>query len=402
MASSNLDHHRDSEVLVQENNSSVRTLTLNRPRHLNALSLEMISRLSELFLACEYDANVKLVILKGNGKAFSAGGDIAAIAYHLYNGDWRLAVKISEEAYKLLYFIATYNKPQLSILNGIAMGRGAAIYALSRFRLATENSMFSMPETALGGFPDMGGSYFLSRLPGFLGEYLALTSAKLDGPEMFACGLATHFVPATKLALLEEALASTVAASTIDSSSSRDLVFYVSAIINEYSIQPVLKERGSARHKMDLIDKCFSKGTVEEILSALEKEAADLDGHINGDDPWLSSTIQSIKKASPISLKISLRSIREGRSQRLGECLVREYRTAYHVARGKVSKDFIEGCTALLWDKDKIQKWEPSKLELITDQMVDHYFSNKLGDDEDEPEELQLPARSDLPTISKL
>lgn len=400
MTSSNLDHHRDSEVLVQENNSSVRTVTLNRPQHLNALSLEMLSRLSELFLACEYDAKVKLVILKGNGKAFSAGGDIAAFAYHLYNGDWRFALKISEEAYKVTYLIATYNKPQVSILNGIAMGRGAAIYALSRFRLATENSMFSMPETALGGFPDIGASYFLSRLPGFLGEYLALTGAKLDGPEMFACGLATHFVPATKLALLEEALASKVAASTIDSTSSRDLVFYVSAIINEYSIQPVLKERGS--DKMDLIEKCFSKRTVEEILSALEKEATDLDGHINGDDPWLSSTIQSLKKASPISLKISLRSIREGRSQRLGECLVREYRMAYHVARGKISKDFIEGCTALLRDKDKIQKWEPSKLKLITDQMVDHYFSNKLGDDEDEPEELQLPARSDLPTIAKL
>ncbi|KAL6129312.1 hypothetical protein ACLB2K_072664 [Fragaria x ananassa] len=157
----------------------------------------MLSQLLQLFLAYEHDAKVKLVILEGSGKAFSVGGDIVEITRHLYKGDWRLGLKTTLKAYKLLYLIATYSKPQLSILIGIAMGQGAAIFLPSRFRIATENSMFSMLETALGVVPETGASaYFLSRLPGFLGEYLALTGARLNGPEMLACRLATHFVPA--------------------------------------------------------------------------------------------------------------------------------------------------------------------------------------------------------------
>ncbi|XP_061998400.1 3-hydroxyisobutyryl-CoA hydrolase 1-like [Rosa rugosa] len=376
MVSFNLDHHRNPEVLIQDfNSSAVRILTLNRPRHFNALSGKMLSQLLRLFLAHDHDVKVKVVILKGNGEVFSVGGDIVEIARHLYSGDLRHGLKTTEEAYKLLYLIATYSKPQVSILNGIAMGRGAAIYLPSRFRIATENSLFSMPETALGAVPETGASYFLSRLPGFLGEYLALTGARLDGPEMLACGLATHFVPATKLALLEQELIASIGALTNERTSSCDLVFYVSSIIHKYSIQPALKERDSAWHNMDVIEKCFSKRTVEEVVSALEKEATYTDGHVNGANPWLTSTIQSLKKASPISLKISLRSIREGRSQGLGECLVREYRMVYHIATGEISTDFREGCTALLVDKDKIQKWEPCKLELVSDQMVDRYFS---------------------------
>nr|XP_004307250.2 PREDICTED: 3-hydroxyisobutyryl-CoA hydrolase 1-like [Fragaria vesca subsp. vesca] len=398
MSSFSSDDLCHPEVLIQENNPFVRTLTLNRPRQLNALSLEMLSRLSELFLALEHDAKVKLVILKGNGKAFCAGGDAVVLARHLYNGDWRFGTKTTEESYKLLYLIATYSKPQVSVLDGVCLGRGAAISISCRFRIATENSIFSVPEVALGGFPDVGASYFLSRLPGFFGEYVALTGAQLDGPEMLACGLATHFVPSTKLALLEEALASKVASST-NNISSQDLPFYISAIINDYSIRPAVNRKGSAIHKMDVIQKCFSKGSVEEILSALEKEAADknLQDPING-DVWLSSTIQSLQKASPTSLKLCLRSIREGRCQGLGECLAREYRMAYHAIRGKISSDFRNGCTSVFLKKDKIQKWEPCKLELITDQMVDQYFS-KLGDDEN-LEELKLLAKSNLLAIA--
>ncbi|KAL6129313.1 hypothetical protein ACLB2K_072665 [Fragaria x ananassa] len=399
MASLNSDGHRNPEVLVQDSNPSVKTVTLNRPRHLNALSGEMLSQLLQLFLAYEHDAKVKLVILKGNGKAFSAGGDIAEVARLLDSGNWRLGLKATAEVCELLYLIATYSKPQVSIVNGMVMGRGAAIYVSSRFRIATENSIFSMPETALGGVPE--NSYFLSRLPRFLEEYLALTGAQLDGPEMFACGIATHFVPAAKLVLLEQELLASTGALT---SSCDDLVSYVSSIISKYSIQPALKERGSAWHNMDVIEKCFPKSTVEEVASALEKEATDDidDGHVNGgNNPWLTSTIESLKKASPISLKIALRSIREGRSQGLGECLVREYRIACRIARGEISTDFREGLSALLVDRDRIKKWEPCKLELVSDKMVDRYFS-KLENDDEELKELELPARSNSPAFAKL
>ncbi|GMY22880.1 3-hydroxyisobutyryl-CoA hydrolase 1-like, partial [Fagus crenata] len=343
-----------------------------------------ISRLLELFVAYEEDSNVKLVIVKGKGRAFCAGGDVAAVVQDINEGNWRLGANFFWKEYILNYIMATYRKPQVSILNGIVMGGGAGASIHGRFRVATENSVFAMPETALGLFPDVGASYFLSRLPGFFGEYVGLMGTRLDGAEMLACGLATHFVPSEKLSLLEEALCK------IDSSDPA----IISAVIDEYSQQPYMKEK-SAYHRLNVIDRCFSRRTVEEIISALEREA------LNKKDDWISATIQSLKGASPTSLKISLRSIRQGRLQGVGQCLVREYRMVCHVMQGKVSKDFFEGCRAILLDKDKNPKWEPSKLELVSDSMVDSYFS--LVDDEGW-EDLKLPARSSLPVyaIAKL
>ncbi|KAM2279785.1 hypothetical protein FF2_039782 [Malus domestica] len=348
MASSITSIPREGDSVLVQKNLIARTLTLNRPRQLNALNFDMISRLLEHFLAFEDDANVKLVIVKGKGRAFCAGGDVAAV---------------------------------VSILDGIVMGGGAGASIHGRFRVATENSVFAMPETALGLFPDVGASYYLSRLPGFFGEYVGLTGTRLDGAEMLACSLATHFVPSTRLSLLEEALYK------VDSS---DFAI-IQAVIDKYSHSPALKKK-SAYYRMDVIDKCFSRRTVEEIVSALEDEEAP-----NGADAWLTSTIHALKKASPMSLKISLRSIREGRLQGVGQCLVREYRMVSHVVKGEVSKDFREGCRALLLDKDKNPKWEPSKLELVTNHMVEQYFS-KL--DDEGWEELKLPARSNLPATA--
>ncbi|EOY03197.1 hypothetical protein SCA6_017407 [Theobroma cacao] len=372
MASS-VSSQQDHQVLV-EANSSARILSLNRPKQLNALSFQMISRLLELFLAYEEDPNVKLVILKGKGRAFCAGGDVAALVRDIRGDDWRAGAKFFLKEFTLNYLMAAYSKPQVSILNGIVMGGGAGASVHGRFRVATENSVFAMPETALGLFPDVGASYFLSRLPGFFGEYVGLTGSRLDGAEMLACGLATHFVPSAKLAMLEAALC------IVDSS---DPVI-ISSIIDQYCEQPSLKEQ-SVYKRLDVIDRCFSQKTVEEIISALEREL------VHKMDVWISTTIQTLKKASPTSLKISLRSIREGRLQGVGQCLVREYRMVCHVMRGEVSKDFFEGCRAILLDKDKNPKWEPSKLELVTDSRVDRYFSKM---NTEEWEDLKLPTRS--------
>ncbi|KAL0374173.1 UNVERIFIED_CONTAM: 3-hydroxyisobutyryl-CoA hydrolase 1, partial [Sesamum radiatum] len=241
-------------------------------------------------------------------------------------------------------------------------------------------------------------------------EYVGLTGTRLDGAEMLACGLATHFVQAERLPLLEAALI------TADSSDSA----VISSIIGEFSHIPNLK-KNSAYHRLNIINKCFSRRTVEEIIAALEREAADdRDDWISStiqslkkaspmslkislrseeeeaahkDDDWISSTIQSLKKASPTSLKISLRSRREARG--IDKCLVREFRMVCHVMRGDVSKDFVEGCRAILLDKDKNPKWEPSKIESVSDEMVDRYFS-KVNDDD--WEDLKLPQRSNLPS----
>ncbi|XVF29775.1 hypothetical protein REPUB_Repub16aG0000200 [Reevesia pubescens] len=366
---------QQDQVLV-EANSFARILTLNRPKQLNALSFQMISRLLELFLAYEEDPNVKLVILKGKGRAFCAGGDVAAVVRDIMADGWRAGANFFLKEFTLNYLMATYSKPQVSILNGIVMGGGAGASMHGRFRVATENSVFAMPETALGLFPDVGASYFLSRLPGFFGEYVGLTGSRLDGAEMLACGLATHFVPSAKLPMLEAALCD------VDSS---DPVI-ISSIIDQYHEQPSLKEQ-SVYNRLDVIDRCFSQKTVEEILSALGREV------VHQMDGWISATIQTLKKASPTSLKISLRSIREGRLQGVGPCLVREYRMVCHVMQGEVSKDFFEGCRAILLDKDKNPKWEPSKLELIADSTVDCYFCQVNNE---EWEDLKLPTRSNF------
>ncbi|KAL3815202.1 hypothetical protein ACJIZ3_016470 [Penstemon smallii] len=328
----------DDHVLV-EVKSSLRKLTLNRPKQLNVITFAMGSRVLDIFAECAKDSSVKLIIIKGKGRAFCAGGDVAAVLRDISQGNWRSGEVIYRKAYTVNYVIATYIKPLVSIVNGLVMGGGASAAIYGTFQVVTENTLFAMPETALGSFPDLGASYYLSRLPGFFGEYLGLTGARLDGAEMFACGLATHFVPSEKLSLLEEAL------ENVDSSDP----FVISSTISKFSEVPNLTEK-SAYNRLNTINKCFSQRTVEEIVAALEKEAVD-----NKED-WISFSIKSLKKASPTSLKITLRSIREGRLQGIGQCFVREFRMICHVLQGETSNDFYEGCRAILLDKDRKPK----------------------------------------------
>ncbi|XP_066313524.1 3-hydroxyisobutyryl-CoA hydrolase 1-like [Miscanthus floridulus] len=360
------------QILV-EVNGFTRTLILNRPKQLNALSSAMIMGLLRCFTAYEKDDGVKLLIMKGKGRAFCAGGDVAAVVRSIHKDSWKYGADFFRNEFLLNYIIATYTKPQVSLLTGIVMGGGAGVSLHGRFRVATDNTVFAMPETALGLFPDIGASYFLSRLPGFYGEYVALAGARLDGGEMLACGLATHFVQSNRLLLLEESL------KKVDTSNT----FAVCGIIDQFAQQPSLKE-SSSLNRLEIINKCFSKRTVEEIISALELEASNLA------DEWVATTIQSLKKASPTSLKISLRSIREGRTQTVGECLQREYRMVCHVMRGDFSRDFFEGCRAILIDKDRNPKWMPPRLEQVHGEAVEQYFSRI---DDPQWEDLNLPAR---------
>ncbi|KAL6008483.1 hypothetical protein ACLOJK_033995 [Asimina triloba] len=361
----------------------MRTLTLNRPKKLNALTIQMVDRLLKRFLAYEKDPNVKLVILKARGPAFCAGGDAAAVAHFMTSGKRAYATKFYTTQLKMDYAMATFKKTQVSLINGIVMGGGAGASMHGKFRVVTENAVFAMPETSLGLCPDVGASHFLSRLPGSFGEYLGLTGARLDAAELVACGLATHFVLSPNLPLLEEAL------KTVDSSDPAA----ISAVIDEFALRPRLKDDSPYR-RLDIINKCFSKGTVEEILAALENEAAK--EVVDELDQWLVAAIKSLKRASPVALKVSLESIRIGRTQDIGECLIREYRMISHAVVRTISNDFYEGCRAILIEKDRKPKWGPAKLELVTREMVAKHFAVV---DNEEWEELQLPIRSDgLPT----
>ncbi|VAH05563.1 unnamed protein product [Triticum turgidum subsp. durum] len=313
-------------------------------------------------------------IFQGKGRAFCAGGDVAEVAQSINNDTWKYGADFFHTEFLLNYIIATYSKPQVSLLTGIVMGGGAGVSIHGRFRVATGNTVFAMPETALGLFPDIGASYFLSRLPGFYGEYVGLTGARLDGAEMLACGLATHFVPLNRMPLLEESL------KKVDTSDP----FAICGIIDQFSQQPSVKG-SSAMNRMEIINRCFSKRTVEEIISALEQEAPSVA------DKLVTAAIQSLRKASPTSLKISLASIREGRLQTVGECLRREYRMVCHVMRGDFSRDFFEGCRAILVDKDRNPKWMPPTLDQVHDGVVAKYFSKV---DDPQWEDLNLPTRS--------
>ncbi|ONM27485.1 3-hydroxyisobutyryl-CoA hydrolase 1 [Zea mays] len=246
---------------------------------------------------------------------------------------------------------------EVSLLTGIVMGGGAGVSLHGKFRVATNNTVFAMPETSLGLFPDVGASYFLARLPGFYGEYVALVGARLDGAEMLACGLATHFVPSNVRAFLIN---------------SKTYVWFTISLFFHSLVHL----------RLEIINKCFSKRTVEEIISSLEEVAS------NSASKWVAQTIKYLKKASPTSLKITLRSIREGRTQTVGECLQREYRMVCHVVRGDFSRDIFEGCRAILVDKDKNPKWMPPRLEQVHDDAVEEYFSRV---DDPEWEDLDLP-----------
>ncbi|CAN0913275.1 3-hydroxyisobutyryl-CoA hydrolase-like protein 2, mitochondrial [Linum grandiflorum] len=238
--------------------------------------------------------------------------------------------------------------------------------------------IFANPEAQIGFHPDAGASFYLSRLPGYLGEYLALTGDKLNGIEMIACGLATHYSLQSRLAWIEDKLGNLV-------TDDRDAI---EMSLAHYGIVDH-PDNNSVLHKMELIDNCFNHDTVEEIVDALEKEAA------SSYSQWSKIALHKIKEASPLSLKVTLQSIREGRFQSLDQCLAREYRMSVAGISKRVSNDLFEGLRARLVDKDFAPKWDPPSLGDVSKDMVDSYFSRV---DEFEPE-LELPTAIREPYI---
>ncbi|KAK7315689.1 hypothetical protein VNO77_34256 [Canavalia gladiata] len=371
----------EANQVLFSGNSKVKTVTLNRHQKLNTLNYEMIRQIKKKLQLYENDPSVKLVILKANGKAFSAGGDVVSVIMSSIAGHWTYSSMFYRKLLTLEYFIATYKKLTVTLINGLVMGAGAGLSMNTKFRIVTEKAIFAMPEASIGLFPDVGASYFLSKLPGYFGEYIGLTGTQLDGAEMVACGLATHFVPSVKLNILENVLQDVTSSS-----------LPIAAIIETFTEKVELKE-GSSFRRLETINKCFSKGTVEEIIICLEKESE------NGAEEWITNALNSMRLACPLSLKIFLKSIRMGRGQNIKQCLYRDYTIGIHIVRRTVSNDFYEGSRAKLFDKDNKPKWEPSMLELVSEEMVDQCFRNI---DDDDLERLQLPDRANPQIASRL
>ncbi|KAK6251110.1 hypothetical protein SCA6_005115 [Theobroma cacao] len=357
LCSLNSSSHYDNLILIEEKGSS-RTVILNRPHVLNALTTPMGIFLHKLYKSWERDPTVDLVVIKGNGRAFCSGGDVVQLCQLINEGRVEECKECFRTFYSFVYLLGTYLKPHVAILDGITMGGGAGISVHGSYRVATDKTVFGVPEVLIGFHPDAGASYYLSRLPGYLGEYLALTGDTLTGEEMFACGLATHYSLSTKLPVIETQL----------STSARKDFSVVETFLARYS-HPRSPNSSSVLHRMEMLNKCFGHGTVEEIIAALEVEAA------RSKDKWCISTMKKLRAAPPLSLKVSLRSIREGRFQTLEQCLAREYQMTLQAITRQISNDFSEGVRARLVDKCFAPKWDPSCMEKVSEDMVDAYFS---------------------------
>ncbi|XP_047326899.1 3-hydroxyisobutyryl-CoA hydrolase 1-like [Impatiens glandulifera] len=335
--------------------------------------IKEVLQLLKNLTAYEKDPNVNLVMIKGNGKAFSAGGDLISLLQFgsAGYGHWSFQAKYYYKLLTLLHLNATYKKPLITIVNGFVMGGGAGLSTFATFRIITENTIFSMPEVKMGLTPNSGAGYFFSRLPGYFGEYMGLTGARIDGAEMIACGLATHFVPSKDLVLLKSDLEEIAGLSMIMDISK------VNDTINKYAITPSLKQDSSLK-KLKMINECFSKATVENILSSL------VDLSIKNEDKLIIHSIRSMKDGSPSNLKIFLKLIREGRMQKLEKCFVRDYNINVNIFSAKFSSDIIEGTRAMLIEKDNKPRWNPSCLEEVKEEFVNKHFE-EIDDDEFQP-----------------
>ncbi|KAK1695849.1 hypothetical protein QYE76_012546 [Lolium multiflorum] len=360
----------DSDEVLVEGKASARAAVLNRPGHLNALTTTMGSRLNKFYASWEDSPDIGFVMMKGSGRAFCAGGDIVRLHKLMNEGKLDECKEFFRTLYSFIYVLGTYLKPHVAILDGVTMGGGGGVSIPGTFRVATDRTVFATPEVHIGFHPDAAASFYLSHLTGHVGEYLALTGEKINGVDMVALGLATHYSMADHLELVDERLARLVTddPSVIDTSLAQygDLVY---------------PDKTSIVHRLEVIDKCFSHETVEEIVDALESEAARLD------EEWCTLALKRLKEASPLALKVSLRSIREGRYQTLDECLVREYRMSVNGISKPLSHEFSEGVRARLVEKDLAPKWDPPALEFVSEDMVDSYFA-PLGEFD---AELKLP-----------
>lgn len=338
------------------------TVELTRPKALNALTLEMIRAMHPRLEAWEDDESVKAVVIKGQGeKAFCAGGDVLAIYRSIVDGTGgqgpsELSRVFFLEEYRLNHAIHAFSKPYVALLDGVTMGGGVGLSIHGSHRIATERLKFAMPETGIGLFPDVGGGWFLPRLPGEVGLYLALTGGRLDSAGAVAAGLATHYVPSTRLEGLEAALATTIAESSDGRAAINDVLDRFAEAPGD---DPLAAHRG-------VIDSCFAAPSVEAILQQLDRTAADGSG-------FAAETAATLRQKCPTSLKLTLEQLRRGRAMSsLLEVLIMEYRLAQHSMSGT---EFFEGIRAVLIDKDHAPKWRPDSLEGVSEAFVASHFA---------------------------
>jgi enoyl-CoA hydratase len=326
-------------------------VTLDRPQALNALTLEMVAALDDQLSAWAQDASVAAVVIRGAaGRAFCAGGDIRALHDASKKGD-AYPRDFYRTEYRLNHRIKTYPKPYIALIDGIVMGGGVGLSVHGSYRVVSERCQFAMPETGIGFFPDVGGSWFLPRCPGQLGTYLGLTGARIGAADALYCGAATHYVPSAEMARVLGELEHMTWTS--------DHRGVVTALLDRLAGDPGPAPLAAHRQA---IDRCFVADTIEEILARLGTEQT----------AWAEETIAVLRRKSPTSLKVTLRQLRLGAGLKDFAAAMRmEYRMALHAV---AADDFYEGVRAAVIDKDQAPRWRPATLADVSDAMVGRYF----------------------------
>lgn len=339
-----------SEDILFEQRSALGVITLNRPDALNALTTEMCSEMDRILVEWEKDDSISAVIIGGDGdKAFCAGGDVRVIVEQGYENN-TLSQEFFATEYKLNARIFHFSKPFIALLDGITMGGGVGVSIHGSHRIITEKTLFAMPESAIGLIPDVGGSYFLPRLPGALGIYLGLTGARLKGSDILHAGIGTAYMNSEKLDEFVKALEEGNISSNDD----------VDAVLAGFADDPGQAPLDEFR---DLIDAAFSENTVEDIFDHLSII----------DHDWARQTFAVLKKMSPISLKVITEQIARGAKLEFNDCMIMEYRVVSAISA--YDSDFYEGVRAVLIDKDHKPNWMPATLDEVSTEMVMAHFN---------------------------
>lgn len=325
-------------------------ITLNRPKALNALTLDMVREIYPQLHAWATDDAVTRVILKAAGeKAFCAGGDVRQLYDLGREGRYEEALTFWREEYVLNHFIGTYPKPFISLIDGICMGGGFGLSAHGAYRVAGDRYLFAMPEVNIGLFPDVGGTHVLPRLKAGRGVYLALTGARIKAADALAAGLVTHIVPTARMGELVRDLAAGGSVETV-----------LSAFAIPAPAAP-LDAHG------DLIADVFTRPDLGAILGRLDEIA----GEGGPESEFAAATVADMRGKCPTSLALAMEQMRRGPGLDLAGCLIAEYRMVNRVARGH---DFYEGVRAILVDKDNAPKWQPARLEDVDPAVIAAHF----------------------------
>jgi enoyl-CoA hydratase len=343
--------------LIARKEGSAGILRLNRPKAINAVTLEMFHDIDKALDAFEADPDIAVILLEGAGeRGLCAGGDIRALwESSKVKGD--LGKILWRDEYILNARIKKFPKPYVAFMDGIVMGGGVGLSAHASHRVVTDKTKLAMPEVGLGFFPDVGGTWLLSHSPGEIGTYFGLTGHTMNGPDAIHAGFADAVVPSAKFAALREALTKIRPGVT-----SAEVKALIAGFATGETTGPVAAMQSK-------IDAWFAHDRMEDIVAALQRDGSEL----------ALATLKTLNEKSPRGMVVTLKLLRLARaSNSLEECLVREYRAALEVF---ASDDFREGVRAAVIDKDRSPKWSPPRIEDVTPEMVAPYFA-EIGADE--------------------